>query len=72
MIRLHLIAVAAGLIVGVTVYQSIKQVGRVEGQKREQVRVEKAEIKINDRIKRAQRAVAAKPAASVLDRWSTD
>jgi len=74
MIRLgpYLIAVGVGIFAATVVYQSIKQTGRVEGQRAEQVRVEKAEKKTDDRIKKAQRAAAARPAASVLDRWSTD
>ena len=72
MIRLYVIAVSCGVVAMAAVYQSIKQTGRVEGQRAEQVRVEKAEKKTDDRIKKAQRAAAARPAASVLDRWSTD
>lgn len=66
------VALAIGIAATVTVYQSIKQVGRVEGQQRERARVETQEAKTDARIKKAQSATARKPAASVLDKWSTD
>lgn len=74
MIRLgpYLIAVGVGIFAATVVYQSIKQTGRIEGRQQERASVEKAEKKLDAKIQKAQRAAAARPAPSVLDRWSTD
>jgi hypothetical protein len=67
-----LIAIGVGIASCLTVYHSIKQVGRVEGQQTERARVVTQEKKTNDRIASKQRAAAKQPANRVLDRWSTD
>ncbi len=67
MIRLYFIAVAAGLLAATMVYQSIKQVGRVEGVTKERARVETEGKKIDAKAKKARATVAARPAPSVLD-----
>ena len=66
------LAAVLGIAVTLTVYHSIKQVGRVEGQAKERARVETVEKKIDAKIKRAQSDAARKPAPSVLDKWSRE
>mgnify|MGYP000106111474 CR=1 FL=1 len=70
MIRLYAISVAIGILAMISVYQAIKQSGRVEGQQKERARVETTERKLDAKINRAKRAVPDKPSASVLDKWS--
>lgn len=62
--------ISAGVAVAVILgaYQLVRQ----SGVKSERARVEKNESKLNAKIRKAQRAVAGAPAASVLDRWSRD
>ena len=67
-----LLAIAAGVAACIGVYHSIKQVGRLEGAQQQMSRVEKAERTIDAKIAKKQRAIADKPASSVLDKWSRD
>lgn len=67
-----LIAVAVGLFAATTIYQIQKMKWRSDGAQTERVRVETAERKIDAKIAKKQRAIADKPASSVLDRWLTD
>lgn len=72
MIRVYLIALAAGLVAATAVYQAQKSKWRSEGAQQQMSRVEKAERKIDAKIEKRQRAIAKQPPSSVLDRWSTD
>lgn len=72
MIRVYLIAVAAGLVAATAIYQAQKSKWRSEGAQVERARVEKSEAKLDAKIAKRQRAIADKPASSVLDKWSRD
>ena len=72
MIRIYLIALGAGLIAATTVYQAQKMKWQTQGAVVERARVETAERKIDAKIAKKQRAIADKPAGSVLDKWSRD
>lgn len=59
-----------GFAIALTLYGSIKKVGKLEGGNFERARVLAEEKKTHDRIATKQRAAAKQPANSVLDRWS--
>lgn len=67
-----MIAVAVGLFAATTIYQVQKFKWRSEGAQVERARVERSEAKIDAKIAKKQRALADKPASSVLDKWSRD
>lgn len=70
MIRIYAISIFIGFVAMLSIYQTIKQSGRVEGQQKERARVEATERKLDAKINRAKRAVPDKPTSSVLDKWS--
>jgi hypothetical protein len=70
MIRLLIPGLAAlfAMIAASQVFTKIETVGVMK----ERARTETAERKVDEKIVKARRAAAARPAASVLDRWSAD
>lgn len=66
----QLIAAGVALAVMLGAWQAFKAVEQSKGVDKERARVAKIETKVNDKIEKAQRAAAARPAASVLDKWS--
>ena len=70
MMRLLIPGLAAlfAMIAAAQVFTKIETVGVMK----ERARTEIAEKKVDEKIQKARRAAAARPAGSVLDRWSTD
>ena len=66
----QIIAAGIALAVMAGAWQAFKAVEQSKGVQKERARVEKIESKVNEKVEKAQRAAAARPAASVLDRWS--
>lgn len=70
MIRLLIPGIAAlfAMIAAAQVFTKIETVGVMK----ERERVQTAEREVDEKIVKARRAAAARPAGSVLDRWSAD
>lgn len=68
----HVIAGAVALAVMVGAYNLFLTNAERTGVIKERARVQTAERKVDERIVKARRAAAARPAGGVLDRWSTD
>jgi hypothetical protein len=68
----HVIAAGVALAVMVGAYNLFLANAEKAGVVKERDRVQTAEKKVDDKIAKARRAAASRPAASVLDRWSAD
>tara|TARA_R110002126_G_scaffold55247_1_gene148690 strand:+ start:298 stop:510 length:213 start_codon:yes stop_codon:yes gene_type:complete len=68
----HVIAAGVALAVMVGAYNLFLANAEKAGVVKERARVEIAEKKVDEKIQKARRAAASRPAASVLDRWSAD